>query len=95
MGEELKASMRTQEEGLAIIDLKGEVTSFADETINSLVNSAVREDVQKIVFNFTDVSYINSEWHCHSDRYCHQPCQQASDVSRLWAYSAISKRFSA
>ncbi len=60
MGEELKASMRTQQEGLAIIDLKGEVTSFADETINSLVNNAVQENVQKIVFNFTDVSYINS-----------------------------------
>ncbi len=60
MGKELKANIRTQEEGLAIIDLKGEVTSFSDEAINSLVDEAVQKNVQKIVFNFTDVSYINS-----------------------------------
>lgn len=59
MADNLKVSVRKQE-SIAIIDLKGEVTAFADETINSLVNTTVTEGFQKIVFNFTDVSYINS-----------------------------------
>ncbi len=59
MTESLKTSVRKQAE-VAIIDMKGEVTSFADEAINSLVTTAVSEGLQKIIFNFTDVSYINS-----------------------------------
>ena len=59
MSDDLKASVRKQE-SVAIIDLKGEVTSFADETINSLVHTTVNEGFQKIIFNFTDVGYINS-----------------------------------
>jgi len=59
MSEELKANLRKQDL-VAIIDMKGEVTSFANETINSLVNTAVNEGFQKIIINFTDVSYINS-----------------------------------
>lgn len=56
---DLKANVRKNGE-IAIIDLKGEVTSFGDEMINSAVNSTVEEGFQKIIFNFTDVSYINS-----------------------------------
>ena len=56
---DLKASVRKNGK-IAIIDLKGEVTSFGDEMINSAVNSTVEEGFQKIIFNFTDVSYINS-----------------------------------
>ena len=47
-------------DNVVIIDMKGEVTSFADETLNSLVKSAVDEGGQRIAFNFSDVSYINS-----------------------------------
>ncbi len=59
MVDDVKASVRKRDL-VAIIDMKGEVTSFADETINSLVNATVEEGVQRIIFNFTDVSYINS-----------------------------------
>ena len=59
MTDNLRTSVR-QHDSIAIIDLKGEVTSFADETINSLVNTAVSEGIQKIVFNFTEITYINS-----------------------------------
>lgn len=55
----LKVETRKQD-SVAIIDLKGEVTSFADEAINSFISDAVAEGFQKIAFNFTDVSYINS-----------------------------------
>jgi len=47
-------------DNVAIMDMKGEVTSFADETLNTLVKSAVDEGEHRIVFNFSDVSYINS-----------------------------------
>ena len=59
MDNDLKASVRKQETA-AIIDMKGDVTSFADETLNSLVNSTFEEGFLNIIFNFTDVSYINS-----------------------------------
>jgi anti-anti-sigma factor len=59
MSDNLNASARKQG-SIAIIDLKGEVTSFADETMNSLVNTTVSEGFQKIIFNFTEISYINS-----------------------------------
>lgn len=59
MRDDVKASVRKRDT-VAIIDMKGEVTSFADETINSLVNTTIEEGFQKIVFNFTNVSYINS-----------------------------------
>lgn len=55
----LKVEIRKQN-GVAIIDLKGEVTAVADKSINSLIGTAVDEGLQKIAFNFTDVSYINS-----------------------------------
>lgn len=59
MGNDLKTNIRKREM-IAIIDIKGEVTSFADEVLNVLTNGIVAEGFQKIVFNFTDVSYINS-----------------------------------
>jgi anti-anti-sigma factor len=59
MGDDVKATVRKRD-SIAIIDMKGEVTSFADEILNVLVNATVAEGIQKIVFNFTDVSYINS-----------------------------------
>ena len=59
MSDPLKASVR-KHDAIAIIDLEGEVTSFADEIINSLVNTTVSEGFQQIVLNFTDISYINS-----------------------------------
>ena len=59
MAENLKTNLRRQDNA-AIIDMKGEVTSYADEMLNGLVSSSIQEGTQKIVFNFTDVSYINS-----------------------------------
>jgi anti-anti-sigma factor len=60
MSDDLKASVRKQDDSIAIVDMKGDVTSFADETINSLVNATVEEEFRKIILNFTDVNYINS-----------------------------------
>lgn len=59
MSENLSANVR-KEDTIAIVDLKGEITSFADETMNSIINTIVNEGFQKVIFNFTDMSYINS-----------------------------------
>lgn len=59
MSDDVKANARKRD-SIAIIDLKGEVTSFSDDPINSLVKATVEEGFQKIVFNFTEVTYINS-----------------------------------
>jgi anti-anti-sigma factor len=60
MSTDLKASVRKQGDAIAIVDMKGDVTSFADETINGLVNTTYDEGFRKFILNFTDVSYINS-----------------------------------
>lgn len=59
MANDIKTDVRKRE-AVAIIDMKGEVTSFADEVLNLLINGIMAEGFRKIVFNFTDVSYINS-----------------------------------
>lgn len=59
MSDDLKVSVRKHDD-IAIVDMKGDVTSFADESLNSVVNTAFSEGFQKMIFNFTDVSYINS-----------------------------------
>jgi anti-anti-sigma factor len=59
MDTNVKASVRKLE-SVAILDMKGEVSSFADEILNTLVNTTIAEGFQKIVFNFSEVSYINS-----------------------------------
>ncbi len=59
MSDELKVSVR-KKEAIAIIDIKGDVTTFADEPLSSVVNTTISEGFRKIIFNFTDVNYINS-----------------------------------
>ncbi|MBD3308857.1 anti-sigma factor antagonist [candidate division KSB3 bacterium] len=59
MQDDLKVAVR-KSKTTAIIDMKGNVTSFADNQINSFVKTSVEEGCQHILFNFTDVSYINS-----------------------------------
>jgi len=59
MDEKVRVSVRKQGE-VAIIDMKGDVTSLADEPLNQAVEGILGEGVKKIVFNFTDVNYINS-----------------------------------
>jgi len=43
-----------------MIDMKGEISAVVDHMLNNIVKTIVDEGFQKIIFNFTDVSYINS-----------------------------------
>ena len=59
MAKEVNVTVRKQD-SVAILDMKGEITSFADDMLKSIVVSTIEEGFQRIVFNFSDVSYINS-----------------------------------
>ena len=55
----LEARVR-HESGVAIVDLRGEISSFAEETLNAAYVEAERQGSDPILLNFKDVQYINS-----------------------------------
>ncbi len=57
--DELSVSIR-QRDGVAIIDLVGDVTTFAEEKINSAYNQVTAEGAKQILLNFRQNDYINS-----------------------------------
>jgi anti-anti-sigma factor len=59
MTDEVKVTVR-KHNSAAILDMQGDVTSFADDLLKSIVGSTVEEGFQRIVFNFAEVDYINS-----------------------------------
>ncbi len=54
-----EATVRPQE-GVAVMDLHGEVNGFAEESLNAAYAEAVGGDPASILLNFADVDYINS-----------------------------------
>lgn len=57
--DELHVSIR-QRENVAIIDLVGDVTTFAEEKINSAYNQVTGNGAKRILLNFRQNDYINS-----------------------------------
>ncbi|MDQ5853999.1 MAG: STAS domain-containing protein [Chloroflexota bacterium] len=55
----LEVTTRT-DQGVTIIDLKGDVTTFADAKITDAYRTATAEGARKIVLNFRRSDYINS-----------------------------------
>ncbi len=51
--------MRHQQ-GVAVIDLSGEVNGFADEALSAAYAEAAGRDPAAVVLNFNGVEYINS-----------------------------------
>lgn len=49
-----------QESDAVIIDLRGDINSFADEALNEAYSQAEANDVETIMLNFSEVGYINS-----------------------------------
>jgi len=54
-----EAATRRQGE-TAILDLSGEINSFADSALNTAYTEAIHDEPTAVVLNFTDVTYINS-----------------------------------
>ena len=48
------------EEGIAVLDLKGEINGFAEETLNAAYAEAEAMDPKTVLLNFEGVDYINS-----------------------------------
>ena len=59
MSDEIQVSVRWKNEA-AVIDLVGDVTTFAEEAINQAYQSASSEGAVNIIFNFRENDYINS-----------------------------------
>lgn len=59
MSEEIQVSVRGAGNA-TIIDLVGDVTTFAEEAINQAYKNASDQGAQNIVFNFRENDYINS-----------------------------------
>lgn len=57
--DELHVHIR-EREGVAIIDLVGDVTTFAEEKINGAYGEVSQQGVRNILFNFRENNYINS-----------------------------------
>lgn len=55
----LEASVRRLP-GIAIIDMSGEINSFAEETLNTAYSEALTSNPSDILLNFNEVDYINS-----------------------------------
>ncbi len=55
----LEVSARSEGD-IQIIDLKGDFTLFADETVNSSIKPVISNGTTKIILNFSNVGYINS-----------------------------------
>lgn len=56
---EFSATVR-QPNGMAIIDLHGEINAFAEASLNAAYDKALDSDPETVILNFSDVAYINS-----------------------------------
>jgi anti-anti-sigma factor len=59
MNAEIQVTVRF-ERGATIIDLAGDVTTFAEEAINEAYQHASSDGARNIIFNFREDDYINS-----------------------------------
>ena len=59
MANEVEATLR-EVPPLTVIDLRGEVTTFAEEAINAAYRDASEAGARNILLNFAGVDYLNS-----------------------------------
>jgi anti-anti-sigma factor len=57
--EEIQVNLRLEEK-LAVVDLSGDVTSFAEKKLLAAYDKAVAHKIKRIIFNFSSVGYVNS-----------------------------------
>jgi anti-sigma B factor antagonist len=60
MRTDVSISVRTINERVNAIDIGGELTSFAEEELTSAINQANKDDVNCILLNFRELTYMNS-----------------------------------
>jgi anti-sigma B factor antagonist len=57
---EAKMSVRKPDERASVIDIQGDVTAFAEETLMNAYNEATNEKTKAIILNFENLDYLNS-----------------------------------
>jgi anti-anti-sigma factor len=55
----LEAAVRHQD-GVAVIDLRGEINAAAQDALDAAYAEAMKDDAPSVLLNFKDVDYINS-----------------------------------
>ena len=60
MRNEVTISVRNINHQTNAIDIGGELTSFAEEELNTAINQANTDEINIIVMNFRDLTYMNS-----------------------------------
>ena len=56
----VEMDVRRVNDRASIIDIRGEVTAFAENTLMGAYTSASGDDVRAIILNFNDLEYMNS-----------------------------------
>jgi anti-sigma B factor antagonist len=56
----LTMTVRKRDEGVSVIDIVGEITSFADADITAAHEKTSAESPKAVVLNFTGLDYMNS-----------------------------------
>jgi anti-sigma B factor antagonist len=56
----LTATVRKLSPSVSIIDIKGEVTGFAENVLTEAYNQASQDGVSAIIMNFSELDYMNS-----------------------------------
>jgi anti-sigma B factor antagonist len=56
----LMTSVRKAKDGVAIIDIRGEVTGFAEAALTDAYNQACSSPTRVVVLNFSGLDYMNS-----------------------------------
>src|ERR671933_3088332 len=49
-----------REDGIAVLDLEGEINGFAEEALSAAYAEAEKQDPKTVLLNFEGVDYINS-----------------------------------
>jgi anti-anti-sigma factor len=57
---ELSTEVRRLESGIGVIDVHGVLTSAAEDQLMNAYNKAAGEQDPAVIFNFSDMEYINS-----------------------------------
>ena len=60
MRNEVTISVRSINQQTNVIDIGGELTSFAEDELNAAINQANTDEINIIVMNFRDLTYMNS-----------------------------------
>ncbi len=53
-------NVRQVDEAISVIDIRGEVTGFAEDKLMEAYTQASRNGVSNIIFNFSQMAYMNS-----------------------------------